>query len=34
MKAVWNNEVVAESEDTIQVEGNHYFPMESVIKII
>jgi uncharacterized protein (DUF427 family) len=30
MRAVWNGEVVAESEDTVVVEGNHYFPMESV----
>ena len=26
MKAVWNGEVIAESEDTVVVEGNHYFP--------
>jgi uncharacterized protein (DUF427 family) len=26
MKAVWNGQVVAESEATIVVEGNHYFP--------
>jgi len=26
MKAVWNGEVVAESDDTVVVEGNHYFP--------
>lgn len=30
MRAVWNGEVVAESDDTVVVEGNHYFPMESV----
>jgi uncharacterized protein (DUF427 family) len=30
MKAVWNNAVIAESGDTVVVEGNHYFPMESV----
>lgn len=30
MKAVWNGAVVAESDDTVVVEGNHYFPMESV----
>jgi uncharacterized protein (DUF427 family) len=30
MKAVWNGEVVAESDDTIVVEGNHYFPAEAV----
>ena len=26
MKAVWNGQVVAESDDTVIVEGNHYFP--------
>lgn len=31
MKAVWNNTVVAESDDTVVVEGNHYFP-ESALK--
>ena len=31
MKAVWNNTVIAESEDTVLVEGNHYFP-ESALK--
>jgi uncharacterized protein (DUF427 family) len=30
MKAVWNGVVVAESNDTIEVEGNHYFPRRSV----
>lgn len=30
MKAVWNGVVVAESDETIVVEGNHYFPPESV----
>ena len=30
MKAVWNNTVLAESDETIVVEGNHYFPPESV----
>lgn len=29
-KAIWNGEVLAESEDTIMVEGNHYFPPESI----
>ena len=29
-KAVWNEIVIAESEDTILVENNHYFPPESV----
>lgn len=26
MKAFWNGRVIAESEDTVVVEGNHYFP--------
>jgi len=30
MKAIWNGAVIAESEDTVVVEGNHYFPLESV----
>ena len=30
MKAIWNNKVVAESNDTVVVEGNHYFPKESI----
>ena len=32
MKAVWENTVVAESNETIVVEGNHYFPPESIKK--
>jgi uncharacterized protein (DUF427 family) len=31
MKAIWNNTVIAESADTVLVEGNHYFP-ESALK--
>jgi uncharacterized protein (DUF427 family) len=30
MRATWNGVVVAESDDTVVVEGNHYFPIESV----
>jgi uncharacterized protein (DUF427 family) len=30
MKAVWNNVVIAESDQTVVVEGNHYFPPEAV----
>ena len=29
-KATWNDTVIADSADTIVVEGNHYFPPESV----
>lgn len=32
MKAVWKDTVLAESDETIVVEGNHYFPPESVNK--
>jgi len=32
MKATWNNTVIAESEDTVMVEGNHYFPESSLNK--
>lgn len=30
MKAIWNGQVLAESDNTKVVEGNHYFPIESV----
>ncbi len=30
MKAVWNDVVLAESDETVVVEGNHYFPPDSV----
>ena len=30
MKAVWKDTVVAESDDTVVVEGNHYFPAGSL----
>lgn len=30
MKAIWNGQVIAESGETIVVEGNHYFPANSV----
>ena len=30
MKAVWNDTVIAESDDTVVVEGNHYFPPDSI----
>lgn len=32
MKAIWNNTTIAESEHTELVEGNHYFPPESIHK--
>jgi uncharacterized protein (DUF427 family) len=30
MRAVWNGQVLAESDDTVVVEGNHYFPAGSL----
>ena len=30
MKAIWNEAVLAESNDTVVVEGNHYFPADSI----
>ena len=30
MKAIWNSTVLAESDDTVVVEGNHYFPATSL----
>lgn len=30
MKATWNGALIAESDDTVVVEGNHYFPIASV----
>jgi uncharacterized protein (DUF427 family) len=32
MKAIWNGAVLAESDDTVVVEGNHYFPEAAVDK--
>lgn len=31
-KAIWNGAVLAESDETVVVEGNHYFPPESLNK--
>lgn len=30
MRAMWHNTVLAESNDTVVVEGNHYFPPDSI----
>ena len=30
MKAIWNGAVLAESDQTVMVEGNHYFPIAAV----
>lgn len=32
MKAIWNNEVIAESNETIVIENNQYFPANSIKK--
>jgi uncharacterized protein (DUF427 family) len=32
VKAIWNGRVIAESDDTEVVEGDHYFPADSVKK--
>jgi len=32
MKAEWNGTVIARSDDTVVVEGNHYFPADSVVE--
>lgn len=31
-RAIWNNTVIAESEKTVVIEGNHYFPAETIKK--
>jgi uncharacterized protein (DUF427 family) len=31
-RAIWNNVVLAESDETLVVEGNHYFPPDSLRK--
>jgi uncharacterized protein (DUF427 family) len=30
MKAIWHDAVIAESDRTVVVEGNHYFPVDAV----
>ncbi|MCF6237614.1 MAG: DUF427 domain-containing protein [Candidatus Marinimicrobia bacterium] len=30
MKAIWNGHVIAESDETVYIEGNHYFPISTV----
>lgn len=32
MKATWNNATLAESDQTIVIEGNHYFPPDAIKK--
>jgi uncharacterized protein (DUF427 family) len=30
MKAIWNDTVIAESDKTVVIEGNHYFPADAI----
>lgn len=30
VRAVWNGVVIADSDDTVEIEGNHYFPRDSI----
>ncbi len=30
MKAIWKDKILAESDETVIVEGNHYFPPEAI----
>ncbi|UXP33481.1 DUF427 domain-containing protein [Reichenbachiella agarivorans] len=32
MKAIWNDTILAESNETIVIENNHYFPADSIHK--
>ena len=32
MKAIWNGATLAESDETVVVEGNHYFPSDAINK--
>ena len=32
MKAIWNGKIIAESNNTIIIENNHYFPADSINK--
>ena len=34
MKATWNGATIAESDDIVKVDGNAYFPIESVQKSV
>ena len=31
-KAIWNGVTIAQSDDTVIVEGNHYFPGDSIVQ--
>ena len=32
MKAIWNGATLAESDETVVIEGNHYFPADAIHK--
>ena len=32
MKAIWNSQIIAESDRTVVIENNHYFPHDSIKK--
>ena len=32
MKAIWNGQILAQSDDTVVVENNHYFPATSLVE--
>lgn len=32
MKAIWNDTIIAESDNTTVIEGNHYFPADDIKK--
>ncbi|HDZ06845.1 hypothetical protein LCGC14_0050310 [marine sediment metagenome] len=32
VKAIWNDVVIAESDETVVIEGNHYFPPQDIKK--
>ena len=32
MKAIWNGQIIAESNDTVVIENNHYFPPNTIKK--
>ncbi len=32
MKAIWNGATIAQSDATVVVEGNHYFPADSITR--
>lgn len=32
MQAIWNDQIIAESDETVYIEGNHYFPPDAVAK--